>query len=80
VRGEVVDLSFDGALITQSAPTPELGSEVVVTLGVKKRNISLKGQVVYVQPDGPFGIEFSGKCNDNLEKLEPVFRNYVEHT
>ena len=78
VPGKVVDLSFDGALITQSTTLPPLGSNLLIRLGPSGENISLEGQVVYVQPQGPFGVKFSGACDDNLEKLKPVFRNYIE--
>ncbi|MGW8180293.1 MAG: PilZ domain-containing protein [bacterium] len=78
VPGKIVDLSFDRALIIQSAPSPRLGSKVVVTVEPEKEKILLEGRVVYVQPQGPFGVKFSGTSNDNLEKLEPVFQGYLK--
>jgi hypothetical protein len=57
---------------------PELGSNIVVTVGPEEEKVSIEGQVVYVQPRGPFGIKFTGSCDENLKKLRPVFQDYIK--
>jgi hypothetical protein len=77
----IIDLSFDGVLIAQDTPTPELGSKIVVELEIGPKSLPFPGEVVYTQPQegktGAFGVHFTSDCEDNLGKLMPLYESYL---
>jgi len=74
---QIIDLSFDGAIIAQCEPAPELGSNVVVELEVGTSSLPFPGKVIYAQSmkGGPFGVHFTGNCDDNLARLMPLYES-----
>ena len=73
---QVVDLSFEGAIISQSTPAPRPGSQLIVELGLGRERLPLSAKVVYRQTrsQGLFGVRFGGTCDDNLKRLEPFLK------
>jgi hypothetical protein len=71
----IVDLSFDGAILTQTSPVPDLGSRVVVELEIGSKYLPFPGEVVYTHSTkgGAFGVHFSGDSEDNLGRLQPLY-------
>jgi len=75
-NAQVVDLSFEGAIISQSSPAPRPGSQLIVELGLGGGRLPLSAKVVYRQTSsqGLFGVQFGGSCEDNLKRLEPFLK------
>ena len=73
--GEVIELSFDTALVRRPTALPPLGAKIVLRVPSLDQDIVMRGKVVYLQEEGKalFGVKFSGSCEENLDKLRPLF-------
>lgn len=73
----ILDLSFDGAILTHQEPIPELGATVVLEFEVGSNTLPFRGEVVYTQPSkwGAFGVHFTDNALDNLGKLLPLYQS-----
>jgi hypothetical protein len=69
-----MELSFARALVALPSSIPPLGSRVTVQLGKEAEGIAFKGKTAYVQKRTGclFGIELSGKPEENIDKLKSV--------
>jgi Tfp pilus assembly protein PilZ len=54
----VTDLSVAGCFI-DSFSRPEMGGEVIITVGLAGRSFTLPGKVVHVDPVQGFGVQFT---------------------
>ncbi len=80
--GELIELSFDKALIGRPAAVPPLGAKIVLRVAPFEKNVTISGTVIYLQKQGKglFGVKFSGTCEENLKKLKPVFAAETDMT
>jgi hypothetical protein len=76
----VIDISFEGVIISQSDASPEPGSKVVVEFEVGSRNLPFPGEVVYSHSGkrGLVGVHFTGDCDENLDKLMPLYETHLK--
>ena len=79
LTGEVVELSFDVALIARPSVLPPIGAKVVLRMAPSEEDVTVRARVVYLQKRGGglFGIKFDGNCEENLDKLAPLFKRFV---
>jgi hypothetical protein len=71
--GQIVNLSIDGALVSDSLKLPETNREIELTIRPDRENVTLKARVIYVSEDH-FGVEFCGNRSENLIVLKPFFQ------
>jgi hypothetical protein len=71
-RGEVVDLSFGGARITNSTARLKPGSQILLVLRPDREGVELTATLVHVE-DQHFGVEFQHSRQETLKALKPFF-------
>lgn len=78
--GEVIELSFDSALVKGPTAIPPLGTKIVLQVIPLGQEVTIRGKVIYLQKQGKalFGVEFSGTSEENFDKLRPLFPPAVE--
>ena len=81
LTGEIVDLSYGGACVTNPTEIPQVGSELDVAVDGK---FALKARVVYLnrKQDNPkhrdhFGLEFSESWPQKVGKLKLLLQRYI---
>ena len=87
LKGEITNLSFNGACVSNPSQLPPAGSDLEVTVRPGNENVTLKAQVVFVE--GPaenrpakkcrFGIQFLVDSKEKFQKLMPYFEESIQN-
>ncbi len=84
-RGQIANISFGGALISEVTSVPPEGAVVALTFDAKEGPVRLKGKltsrVIHTITEliedggvGSFGVQFEGSIEDIRAKLVPIFQ------
>ncbi len=86
ITARIVDMSVEGALITDSTWMPTEDSETALRFRYRKENIHLLGrvssEVVHTQTADPasFGIKFSSSLETVWEQIGPVVEALISES
>lgn len=83
-RGQIANISFGGALISEVNTLPPEGAEVALTFEAEEGEVQLEGKlstrVVHTITEliehggaGAFGVQFEGPIEEIRSKLVPIF-------
>ncbi len=72
LTGQLTNLSFEGACISDPSKIPLEGSEILLTLRPEQEDVTLRAKIIYVER-AQFGIEFCESRAENLRVLKPFF-------